>query len=332
MRVEADPAGGAAAGRRVELAGRSRRADPAGDPGADRHHRRDGARRADVRLGRREVAERLEGCVFVAHNARFDYGFLKHEFARLERPFTARAVHGAPVAPPVSGRAIAQSRRGDRAPRARDRRPPSRARRRARALALRAGALRDAAAPKASKRRSSGILQHPEPAAAAAARRARCVPEAPGVYLFYGDNPLPLYIGKSTNLRERVGAHFSGDWRARPTCACRPRSGASNSRRPRASSARCCAKPTLVKSLLPAHNRALRRKADAGVLTLRDDGAPAFVPAAAFEPRRSRRQLRSVLVTTRDARDARCAGARARAVLDAGSGSNGASARASRGS
>ena len=35
------------------------------------------------------------------------------------------------------------------------------------------------------------------------------LPEAPGVYLFYGDNPLPLYIGKSINLRERVGAHFS---------------------------------------------------------------------------------------------------------------------------
>ncbi len=40
------------------------------------------------------------------------------------------------------------------------------------------------------------------------------LPEAPGVYLFYGDNPLPLYIGKSINLRERVGAHFSQDWRS----------------------------------------------------------------------------------------------------------------------
>lgn len=38
-----------------------------------------------------EVAERIAGCVFVAHNARFDYGFLKHEFGRLRRPFTARS-------------------------------------------------------------------------------------------------------------------------------------------------------------------------------------------------------------------------------------------------
>jgi len=41
---------------------------------------------ADIR---REVLERLEGHLFVAHNARFDYGFLKNEFARLEMAFTA---------------------------------------------------------------------------------------------------------------------------------------------------------------------------------------------------------------------------------------------------
>src|SRR6185369_6233305 len=38
---------------------------------------------------RREVFERLDGHLFVAHNARFDYGFLKNEFRRLEMPFTA---------------------------------------------------------------------------------------------------------------------------------------------------------------------------------------------------------------------------------------------------
>ncbi len=38
---------------------------------------------------RREVLERLEGRVFVAHNARFDYGFLKHEFRRTGIAFTA---------------------------------------------------------------------------------------------------------------------------------------------------------------------------------------------------------------------------------------------------
>ena len=40
----------------------------------------------------REVLERLEGHLFVAHNARFDYGFLKNEFARIGVAFTAEVL------------------------------------------------------------------------------------------------------------------------------------------------------------------------------------------------------------------------------------------------
>jgi DNA polymerase-3 subunit epsilon len=47
------------------------------------------------------------------------------------------------------------------------------------------------------------------------------IPDAPGVYVFYGDQPpamdlvpagsgLPLYVGKSRNLRARVLSHFTG--------------------------------------------------------------------------------------------------------------------------
>src|SRR5690242_3798557 len=39
-----------------------------------------------------EVAARTADALFVAHNARFDYGFLKHAFARLGRTFTARVL------------------------------------------------------------------------------------------------------------------------------------------------------------------------------------------------------------------------------------------------
>ena len=34
-----------------------------------------------------KLAEFLQGAVFVAHNAKFDYGFIRAEFARLEQPF-----------------------------------------------------------------------------------------------------------------------------------------------------------------------------------------------------------------------------------------------------
>src|ERR1044071_10457124 len=39
-----------------------------------------------------EISGRIAGCVMVAHHARFDYGFLKHEFARLGRSFSARVL------------------------------------------------------------------------------------------------------------------------------------------------------------------------------------------------------------------------------------------------
>ncbi|WKD30236.1 exonuclease domain-containing protein [Halomonas sp. KG2] len=37
------------------------------------------------------------------------------------------------------------------------------------------------------------------------------LPASPGVYLFYGHNRLPLYVGKSVNLRSRVLGHFQRD-------------------------------------------------------------------------------------------------------------------------
>ncbi|MDZ4097680.1 MAG: exonuclease domain-containing protein, partial [Methylophilaceae bacterium] len=37
------------------------------------------------------------------------------------------------------------------------------------------------------------------------------IPEGPGVYIFYGESTHPLYIGKSVTLRARVLSHFSSD-------------------------------------------------------------------------------------------------------------------------
>ncbi len=37
------------------------------------------------------------------------------------------------------------------------------------------------------------------------------LPEHAGVYIFYGENGMPLYVGKSVNLRERILSHFSSD-------------------------------------------------------------------------------------------------------------------------
>ena len=85
-------------------------------------------------------------------------------------------------------------------------------------------------------------------------------------------------------MRERVAAHFGSDWASETDhrmsaeirrIECETTAGELGA---------LLREATLVKALLPAYNRALRRKADAGVLTLRDDGLPTFVPASAYEP------------------------------------------------
>ena len=94
-------------------------------------------------------------------------------------------------------------------------------------------------------------------------------------------NALPLYIGKSRNLRERVGAHFSSDYR----CSTDARLSAEIRRIEFEETAgeigALLRESALVKSLLPAHNHALRRKAESGVLEI--DGEPG---AAALHSRR----------------------------------------------
>ena len=272
MRVDADAAGGAPRVDEWSSLVDPERADPAGDPGADRHHQCDGARRADVR----PVVRRHRGAS------------RRLRVRRAQRPLRLRLPQArvrAPAAPRSRRACCARCacragsfpmRRGTASMRViarhgtRDR-PTGIARSATRARCghscRRCTATLLAEAIEAAVRAHPA---HPEPAAAACPRtRSTRMPEAPGVYRFYGDNPLPLYIGKSTQpARARRRAFLRRLALARPTCGCRRRSGASSSRRPRASSARCCAKRALVKALLPAHNRALRRKAEAGVLAL----------------------------------------------------------------
>lgn len=252
-----------------------------------------------------EVMARLEGCVFVAHNARFDYGFLKHAFARASRPFSARVLctvklsrrlfpeepsHGLDAVIARHGLDVADRHRalGD-----------------ARALWLFAQAIyacRPAEVVDAEVRR---ILKIPSLPPQLPADALDAIPESHGVYLFYGENALPLYIGKSNNLRERVAAHFSGDWRTETDLRLSTEIRRIDVEPMAGELGALLREAVLVKARMPAHNRALRRKADAGVMRWEASREPAFVPAAAVDPRElacgygpfsSRRAMRDCLV------------------------------------
>jgi DNA polymerase-3 subunit epsilon len=156
-----------------------------------------------------ELAARLEGRLFVAHNARFDYGFLRSEFRRLGRRFRA------PVLCTVRlSRALTPGERGHNLDAVMRRHGIAcdarhRALGDARVLAdfLRIARERWPAEELASVvERLRGSPRLPPQVDAAVADE---LPEAPGAYLFHGDGDELLFVGKAKNLATRVPAHFA---------------------------------------------------------------------------------------------------------------------------
>jgi DNA polymerase-3 subunit epsilon len=157
-----------------------------------------------------ELHERLAGRVFVAHNARFDYGFLRREFDRAGIRFSAKTLCTVRLSrrlypgEPHHNLDSLIARHGI------DCRQRHRAMGDAEALwqFLKIAEREHGAEVVAVAARQIARQPALPPQLERAALDA--VPEAPGVYLFYDEASVPLYIGKSASMRTRVMAHFSG--------------------------------------------------------------------------------------------------------------------------
>lgn len=157
-----------------------------------------------------EIARELEGKIFVAHNARFDYGFLKASFKRVGidfKPkvlctvklsrllFPQQARHNLDTIISAHGLRISSRHRalGDAD------------------LLLQFWQVCEAKlgheALKAAVNQLIGNASLPPNIDKAL---VDAIPEKPGCYIFYGENKVPLYIGKSISLRSRVMGHFQG--------------------------------------------------------------------------------------------------------------------------
>lgn len=151
-----------------------------------------------------------EGRILVAHNARFDYGFLKNEFKRLGQSFQAKTL----CSVKLSRRFYAQyPRHGlDQV-----------IQRLGVSVQNRHRALEDAQViwqlfVKISQEFAQediaavcqGFLQKPAIPANLDASQISGLPNRPGIYRFWQDNKL-LYVGKSVRIRDRVMSHFSQD-------------------------------------------------------------------------------------------------------------------------
>ncbi|NDP43718.1 MAG: ethanolamine utilization protein, partial [Aromatoleum sp.] len=232
-----------------------------------------------------EILSRTDGALFIAHNARFDYGFLKHAFARLDRTFTARVLCTLKLSRRLFPGAEQHNLDSLIARHALPTEGRHRALGDARVLwAFVQTLYRDLPAETielAAKR----VLKTPSLPPQLALGALDALPESPGVYLFYGLNALPLYVGKSRNLRERVGAHFSSDYRSPTDLRLSDEIRRIEFEQTAGEIGALLRESALVKSLLPAHNHALRRKVASGLLELGAPGEPPrYVPAHGIEP------------------------------------------------
>jgi DNA polymerase-3 subunit epsilon len=158
-----------------------------------------------------ELNEVLTGAIFVAHNVRFDYSFLKQEFKRCGKNFLPKQLCTVKLS-----RHLYPHERGHKLQDVINRHGFK--------VAQRHRAYDDAMV-------LWQFIQHirmhfpPEQVEAAIAKQirqpsipknlspesVRNLPEAPGVYIFEDSNGLPIYIGKSINIKKRVLSHFGRD-------------------------------------------------------------------------------------------------------------------------
>ena len=207
----------------------------------------------------RRVYKMLEGRIFVAHNARFDYAFLKQSFLREGFDFSAKTLctvklsrrlypghpkhnldtlierHGLKVE--GRHRALADAQ-----------------------LIYQFWNKIQATIPQETIQAAvKALLGRPSTPTHIDLTMIDGLPESPGVYLFYGENDLPLYVGKSVNIRQRVMSHFTADVTSAKEMSLSQQVRRIEHIKTGGEIGALLKEAALVKKLQPTHNRQLRR-------------------------------------------------------------------------
>lgn len=155
-----------------------------------------------------ELIDIMNGAVFIAHNVRFDYSFIKHEFARIGVEFAPRLLCTVRLS-----RALYATQQGHSLAKLIERHDIQ--------VDSRHRALDDACAMmrfteiafeqhgyelfnEAVKKqlKTQSLPVHLD------AAEIEAIQDVPGVYIFRDENRLPVYVGKSVTLKKRVMSHF----------------------------------------------------------------------------------------------------------------------------
>ena len=160
------------------------------------------------------LLELLAGAVLVAHNVRFDHGFLLNELARLNVALRVKTLctvrlsrllypqhkgHGLDALMQRHGISTLERHRamGD-----------------VEVMQAWLQIAREEHGTELLRQQALALLQSSAFLPSHLETPVADIPETAGVYIFYGEGLLPLYIGKSIKLRSRVVAHFQAASRA----------------------------------------------------------------------------------------------------------------------
>lgn len=227
-----------------------------------------------------EIFGRLDGRLFVAHNVRFDYGFLRSEFRRagirFRAPLLCTVRLSRALAPGVRGHNLdAVMQRYGIACDARHRALGD-----ARVLAEFLRIAGERFPPDELGRIVGRLRAAPRLPPGLDPAVAEEIPESPGVYLIYGEHDALLYVGKAKNLANRALSHFNGPG------ARRDQELAALARRiewieTAGEFGAAVTEARLIKERRPAFNRRLRGSGELWAIRL---GAEDSGPLASIEP------------------------------------------------
>ena len=207
-----------------------------------------------------QLLKLLDGAVLVAHNVRFDHGFLLNEFARMDTPLRVKTLCTVRLSRKLypqyksHGLDAIMQRHG----------LTTLARHRAMGdVDLMQGFLQIATQELGAEQVSQQaqiLLQGSAALPPMLDTNVADIPETAGVYLFYGEGAIPLYIGKSIKLRSRVMSHFQAAGREAREMRIAQEIRRIEWQETAGELGALLLEARLVKTLQPLHNRQLRRE------------------------------------------------------------------------
>jgi DNA polymerase-3 subunit epsilon len=229
-----------------------------------------------------DLANRLDGGLFIAHNARFDYGFLRNAFkaaghslrcdvlctVKLSRTlFPEEAKHNLDIL--ISRHGLEPNGR-------------HRALADADLLWQLWNKLNTVVGKEKFELTISQLMQRPSLPANLPQDCLDEIPDTPGVYLFYGENGIPLYVGKSIHLRQRVMSHFNSDHRLYKDMRISHQIHRLEWRETAGEIGALLLEAQLIKDLQPIHNRVLRRQRELCAWQLRPTARGHLLPVLTY--------------------------------------------------